>query len=238
MDEAAGCGIIVLVIVIFALTVGTHNGCQAQPQVATTQAVVQSEKPVLPDFTFGTTEFWCLTATLFATFLISEGLQQGWLSVVSAIIFVALLQWVGTSNPLGYITSHPLHIALAAALYFVIGIVWGFVKWYFFLVDAKNKRIEQQANWLLETTGTHGTVIPPELSSKWKKYETDHPVSIIRKPLARNNKANITRWIGLWPVSMLWALVHDFVKHTATAIYNHLATVYQRMADRVWGDID
>ena len=65
------------------------------------------------------------------------------------------------------------------------------------------------------------------------QYDLDQ--SII--PSASNNKARIMGWMTYWPWSALWTLIHDPIRKAVKALWRHLATSYQRLADKAFSGV-
>lgn len=113
-------------------------------------------------------------------------------------------------------------ISLIAVAYFVAGTVWGFVKWYLFLVDKRDytKAVFEKHN----SSGAEHMKIEGTLEDYLKK----------NRPTAADNKARIVAWILLWPLSVLASLL-TWPRRLVVWIFNQLRGVFDRMGEKIFG---
>lgn len=202
-------------------------------QSATPEVEVVQTKFETPDFTYGTTPFWILAAIVVIGMIACIEYEQGLVGAVCLLIFLGIIQWAGRSDPLGYVQQHPLNSFLFLVGYYLVGVAWGFVKWYLFLIDKKTEAIEYKEKWLEDNGVSDPAEITDTLRKKWATQAYK-----FTKPTARANKYKIINWISYWPLSVLWSFLADFVKRIGTIIYNHIARSLQAMSDRVWKGVD
>jgi hypothetical protein len=168
--------------------------------------------------------FWVLTVV--SAVIMSELLDNNYpgSATILAIVTVAVLAFFGGVNPLNWIQQHPGESVIAVVGYFVVGVAWSLVKWYFFLlnlrrclVEIRNKHpdltrqdvIEQQHCWALQGEW------PPQVSK---------------------NKSRVIGWMALWPASMLWTMINDPVRRICEGIYNLAGSLFQIISNRVFRD--
>ncbi len=189
----------------------------------------------LPDFTVGTLTFWILLLALIIAFVASDAAEIGWTSILAILIALSLVQWMGTSDPLGYAIKHPSHAAFVFVGYFICGLAWAMLKWVAESVKVKNERREKQEEFLTSHKLT-GYRIPIALKDEWERFQRANHVP--GRPLIREHKARFIRWIYAWPGSVIWTLFADFFRSIGTYIYYAISRQMQSLSDAIWGDVD
>lgn len=191
-------------------------------------------------FVVGSFWFWALIAVELILLFVFVEYENGIGATISLVAFAALLQWCGNADLLGYMATHPWYIATSLAAYFLIGSVWGIIKWRLYCSDRLDAYEEMKSDFIRSKRLPATTkVIPPEHRAEWKdriertrKYGSDQTIADV--PLVRLHKAMILRWMTLWVVSMVWSFANDFLKRIFREIYRKLAAFLQTMADNVW----
>lgn len=131
-----------------------------------------------------------------------------------------------------------MQIAEFFGAYYVIGVLWGFVKWYLFVLDQREVYDTEKVAWLATRRVKDTSRVPDHLRNEWRNYVRVRKPPMAERPLARTNKQRIVRWISFWPVSLLWTIVDDFVKRIAEALYRMIAGWYQHVANLAWQSVD
>lgn len=170
--------------------------------------------------------FWALIAI--SAIIMSELVdtdRPGW-ATFTAIATVAILAVVGNFNPLVWFRTHPEEVIFCVAAYFAAGVMWGVVKWYFWLQKLKRQLIafkNEHPGWsemdvarIFRSSGTSGE-LPPQVG--------DH-------------KAKIMGWMMLWPASMVWTMLNDPVRRVFEEIYDRIGGGLQAMSNKVFRDFD
>lgn len=161
-------------------------------------------------FAFGTLWFWLLliTAVILMIVFIEKEEESGTGATFTLLIFLALTCFLGNLEffkTIGnYIVYHPGVIIGVFVGYFVLGVVWSFVKWYFYLIHLRDNHIES------------GDKIAPS------------KISFLR------NKSRILVWMSYWPFSALWTLINDPIKKIFQHIQMKLSGTYQKMSDKIF----
>lgn len=99
--------------------------------------------------------------------------------------------------------------------------------------DAFKARV---SHWMRETTGI---LIPPYSAAGLpvEMYvDTDNVVKV--RISAGDNKARIIGWMSLWPFSMIGTLVDDILLRMWQRFYDLFAGTYQRISDKMIGDLN
>lgn len=168
---------------------------------------------------FGTVWFWCLT--LLTAGLIIYFLEGAWIdnddiggglwSTILIIVVLTLYYFFGSKedvkNLFIYLRDNPGSSIAFIGIYLVIGVVWSIFKWYFFLLNKRDKVLKRNDFW-----------------------ESDIPK-------AKDHKAKIISWMSYWPFSAFWTLLNDPIKRTFKFIYSKIEKVYEKMTEKVFADI-
>lgn len=151
--------------------------------------------------------------------------------------------------------SHPTNIVMVIGLYIVIGIGWGFTKWMLTLRKVRSKFIAFRDNYIEQNKfkpGYFNTANKPDtedvaqfirdISLNFmirgdKGGKTLEQVILAIRPLAERHKASIILWIAYWPLSIIWFIVSDMLSEIAEAIYNTVATAFQKISDRMFSNL-
>jgi hypothetical protein len=217
-----------------------------QPKVAKPAEPATPAEPVVPpsayDFTVGTVPFWVSLTIVLMILIACVEFEQGFLGAFCLALFLGLVQNLGTSDPLGYVRRHPWQIVEFFAAYYAIGVMWGFVKWYLYVLDEREEYDAEKARWLASRNVRDTGRIPESLKPEWRlqvgRLNAGRFRNLGERPLARTNKTRIVRWISFWPVSLIWTIIDDFVKRVAHAIYKMIAGWYQHVANLAWRGVD
>jgi hypothetical protein len=95
-------------------------------------------------------------------------------------------------------------------IYISIGIVWSFVKWYFFLLKKRDRLKELLV------------------------YSPDMRISI---PSAAEYKGRIISWMTYWPFSGVWTIINDPIKRLFKYIYGRFNNLYQAMSNNMFSEL-
>jgi hypothetical protein len=195
-------------------------------------------------FVIGTFWFWALLAFEVILLFAFVEYENGVGATISLVIFACCLQWLGDVDLLGFVFGNPLQLFICVASYFLIGAIWGTVKWWIFCRDRLEEYRELKEEFLISKGLPAGTkVMPQEHKAAWKeKLErfTDYGRgggTLAEAPRVKKNKSRIMRWMSFWPVSMIWSIINDFVKRIFKSIYYKIAGYLQHIADNMFGGI-
>jgi hypothetical protein len=87
--------------------------------------------------------------------------------------------------------------------YIVVGIIWSFIKWYFYLIELKEER-----------------------KGKSSSYFT-------RSGDVSENKERILNWMIYWPLSAFWTIINQPIRRLFKYIYRGIEGRYQKMSDKI-----
>ena len=195
-------------------------------------------------FVVGTIWFWALIIIELIILFCFVEYENGIGATVSMVIFACCLQWLGDVNIIGFITGNPLQLMAVVASYFMLGAIWGVIKWWLYCRSILDEYNELRAEFFESKSMPANTkVMPQEMKVKWKEKLANHWSStsgaknLGETPRARKNKNRIIRWMSFWPISMVWSIGNDFVKQIFRAIYNKIGGFLQHIADNMFGKI-
>lgn len=165
-------------------------------------------------FVFGTLWFWLLlslSVILMIVFIEKEE-QTGTGATITLLAFIGLTCFLGNQtffmNLLNYVATNPGTIILTVLGYYLLGVVWSFVKWYFYLNDL---RVQYKEG---------------------KKTMRQDDISFLE------NKSRILVWMSYWPFSAIWTAINDPIKRGFQYLQSKLSGTYQKMSDRMFKDFN
>jgi hypothetical protein len=181
-------------------------------------------------FVFGTLWFWLLTAiALFFTGWIAE--ESGIGATICLIFYVGLLHF-GGNNIVSLILAQPWVVVALFAGYFVLGTVWGVLKWAIYVRGKRDELIDKIRNFCTSRNMPFNLPIDKDL---WDAYCKHHTVEGI--PKIHEHKTLFMRWVGFWPLNLVFTLFNDLFRNICRHIYYSLAQHLQQMADRIFGTV-
>ncbi len=96
-------------------------------------------------------------------------------------------------NPFQWIVEHPDVIVRDLLVYAVLGIIWGFVRWIFYInsQDLKNLVLSRHSSWA-------------SYAAKDPSYKTAFKDSKFYPFGFKDDAPMIATWVVFWPFSMIW----------------------------------
>lgn len=171
--------------------------------------------------------FWILVAIVCIwLFVAVEYEKWGW-ATISVIATFALLGWLGDFSIWNVAVNHPLLAVACAGGYVLLGIGWSFGKWYFFVLNMRDKHLEAVAR-LKGLLAHRGKAFARDVNRR-TGYE---------KPVAKEHKGRILTWMIYWPWSLVWTILNDPIKKFFKYIFRKLQATYQRIADRAYAGVE
>jgi hypothetical protein len=171
---------------------------------------------------FGTLWFWValVVLSIAVIYFLEDALSYnnddggGGLATLAIITFAMLYYWFGSKEDvvkiLTYIRDNPTKILLYFLAYVAVGIVWAFVKWYFFV----HSRYE-----------------------KSKADKKDYHNRTLVVPTARDNKFRIMSWMYYWPFSGLWTLINEPLKKSFKYVFSKISATFDRISNHMFSDL-
>ena len=90
-------------------------------------------------FEFGSISFWGLMLLAGISISILVDCNRLGVATIVAIVTAVLFYVFGDIHPLEWVREHPWQAALAIPGYLVAAMVWGVIKWQFFLIDLRSR---------------------------------------------------------------------------------------------------
>lgn len=182
---------------------------------------------------------------------LSEVERFGWATITFLGSFFALqgLYNFGLLNfdLWNFIIAHKTYSSLFVPVYVLTGILWSFAKWASYLYKFKERFLEAKEEFLNKHSLPTTTVLDTEFFTEWDAKHKDvtkwtHPQrffdqSLLKKPLASDNKRKIIFWMSLWPISFLGTLVNDPVRRFFNWCFRGLKATYQSISDHIFKDM-
>lgn len=178
--------------------------------------------------------FWALcAATVILLIIFSETAHVGFATLTMIATF-ALLAFFGDFNLLVAVREHPIVSSLASVGYVVCGVVWSFAKWGSY-VRSRLRKLEEVRRHFLRDRGKpeHGSV-PEDLRTDWRRHCHSYRITT---PVAEEHKDRILGWLMYWPFSLVWTVINDPLKRLFQEIFHAIRAQYQRMADRIYRNV-
>jgi hypothetical protein len=181
-----------------------------------------------------------LIAALIVAAALTENERFGWatLMLVASVVIAQCLQVL---DILTFVRMHAGVAILYVVAYIVVGVLWSFVKWFSFLMTARDRYRKWKSDFLV---AENLTCIPADRMSDFKLFiinrcgygYRDPIADLIRgkRPQAVNNKSRIIFWMSLWPCSALGTLLNDPVRRLCSYLFNAFKAMYQKLSDRLF----
>jgi len=179
---------------------------------------------------FGTFWFWVVIVTAFIVITALEEHEQGIFALIALMVTLVTLN---LSMPVfRTLIFNPKRTILLIAAYFVVGAVWGFVKWFLYVTRELERYNEAKATILYKHKAS---ALTQDTARELKEYISDYGMNQIElNPQVREHKSDIMRWMIYWPFSGLWTLVNDPVRRAFRFIYTKMQATMQAVSDRMF----
>lgn len=173
--------------------------------------------------------FWILTAAIAIVLVYEVAHERPVATGFTIVLYLLAIHLFGDAAVFSALRAHPAYIYIGVPAFFLAGALWALVKWWFYV---KRKALEYRESRLefLVVNKVEGATLDTPVPEDLRTRSFPRP----RKPLARQNKGRITTWMVYWPFSMVWTLLDEPWR----LIYEAMARLFQRISDRVWGDLD
>jgi hypothetical protein len=99
-------------------------------------------------FVVGTFWFYALIVLSSVAIIAFLENEKAWGATVTLIGTIAAMIFLGNTGFFPWLVSHPWHIVGGLLLYFVIGTLWGIIKWYLFVTNIKERYLEKKADFI------------------------------------------------------------------------------------------
>jgi hypothetical protein len=101
---------------------------------------------------FGSFWFWVVIGAAVSLMMTATEKGSGLGATVTFVVTVVILYFFGNQSSLGalfaYGIDHPWSVLSVILAYFILGTCWAIMKWYFFLIDARDKVQEKRPTYV------------------------------------------------------------------------------------------
>lgn len=158
---------------------------------------------------------WYIILPLFAIillFLIESANSTGVATFVTVLTLLAL-ELFTSIQPFSYAISNPLETLWFGLAYVAAGVVYVWIKWYFFVHARLRTEIEHRKKW-------------------------PNDVSPLKAPRVDSNKSRIIGWMLYWPISAAWTILNDPLYRLFESIYNFIGSGLQKIANKIYASAE
>lgn len=200
-------------------------------------------------FIVGGLGFWLATIVLLGLWIAAVENERSFWATICVVAWFAGLQFLSQVDLWTWLKGNVDLLALFVVSYFVLGAVWGIVKWYLFVkkaaLDSEEKYRDFRMAFLRRSgvpDATLETQVPGNLRKAWQtelnERRTYYSGGItVEVPVARQHKGTILNWMTFWPASLTWTLLNDPVRAAFRHIYSHIARTLQDISNRAFADM-
>jgi len=183
---------------------------------------------------YGTVWFWLATIIPFLLLILFVETEKSASAIFTIILTFAAFVAFGDKGIIPWIQHNPLAIAEYAGVYVVAGIIWGFVKWFFYVLKIRDRYAAFRKNWI----ATHGDIDDAPYTDGYGKkgstrkivFQNEARVQHVIPPSADKNKGRIIFWMTYWPASAVWTLLNDPITRLWKFVYNRLGALFERIS--------
>lgn len=101
---------------------------------------------------FGSVWFWLVVAVAIILLMVATEKGSGTGATVTFVVAIALLFFFGNKVPISeffsYAMGHSWLTLSVIVAYFILGTCWAILKWYFFLIDERDRKQEENPNFV------------------------------------------------------------------------------------------
>jgi len=182
---------------------------------------------------------WILTIGILAiiTLILMVELEYFAASTFLMIVTIVVAQSFHVIDILGWLRLNYIFTLAYIVGYLVLGVLWSFAKWIFFLQKFNLKRLEAIAHWQ-STQKPDARVDNTDISLASWKFKSYKNTRLSAKPIADEYRVTIIAWMFWWPVSMIGTFLNDPVREFFSFMYEELSGLYQKIADKMVSDIE
>jgi hypothetical protein len=166
-------------------------------------------------FIFGTIWFWILISLIGVIIIYAtEESDPGHWHWAVLLVGTALLYFGGAKQEvlsvISYMKDNPTTVLLRCLAYIGIGVTWSIAKWYFYVLDLRDKYMTRS----------------PEYRRDLYKSSTD----------MQCNKTRIINWMMYWPISAIWTLINQPFRRLFLYLYGRFEKVFVSITDHIGKD--
>jgi hypothetical protein len=155
--------------------------------------------------------------------------SKGFFAFLTLIATLIVLTGADFREALHWVTDNEGKTMGLIVSYFVIGTVWGIIKWFLYVNRELEKHNEKKTVWL-QHQGLKAIETPEQALRFKETFEHGYQLP----PQAGSHKSDIMMWMTYWPFSGLWTLINDPVRRVFRTIYTQIAESLQSISNRMF----
>ena len=202
-------------------------------------------------FILGSFWWYAVSAVFFIwAIILTEKESVKW-TLISLTLYLCFFSFLGGINVFSFLLLHPIKALLYVLGYFLIGVIWSFIKWWVKVNKATQKYKKEWDDFIKNYESKKSSVPKENMNLKNLQYHQNYIKrqkeeweSTIRnrrdtnKPYAIECKEKISVWIIYWPFSLFWSFLHDFVKDMAEFFVLKFHQFYQKISDTAYKKVE
>ena len=190
---------------------------------------------------YGTIWFWLATIIPFLLLILFVETESAGAAIATIIVTFAAFLLFGNKGIITWISENPITILQYAGGYIAAGIVWGFVKWFFYVLRTRDRYEKFRKNWISENGDIDSRSYIDKNDSR-SKAPTTHREQFQKEahrfgvlpPKADYNKGRIIFWMTYWPASAVWTIINDPITRMWKVIYNRIGSIFEHMSSSMF----
>ncbi|GEM_PF-4528304 len=192
-------------------------------------------------FLFGTFGFWALIvlsaiAIIFSIDEIDTGTNERDYAELAPFVILGtliFLQLFGDIRVFTYVRSHPWYHFLGwIVAYIAVGYPYTLFRWWWYVSGRTAEAIRAKSEFFKRNKITENT-IPADLSEVWRYLVAD-----AAKPRFYHHVARLTHWWALWPWSLVWFLLSDFIKNGFRRLVRLAKRSFEFITNLAWREVE
>lgn len=190
-------------------------------------------------FIFGTIWFWMVSVAFFGLMIFWTEDDSNFFAGIGLAAFVWTMSTVNDFS----IMANPLTWAKWVGVYFLVGTIWSFIKWFSYLHKVKDELREHKKNYLQKThvgLQDNGQFFDNDFAGFATYLHEKRYGSFLIKtradviPSMSDEFSDLVRWIVWWPFSAFWTILNDPIRRVAEFIVNRFSKIYENIASSVF----
>lgn len=180
---------------------------------------------LLPLLLFGTPWFWmALIVPYLLLIWMVETEASGF--ALFTVIATAVIFCLGNPTIVPFVLHNPLIDLYAVLSYIAIGVGWGFVKWFFYILKKRDIFASKLTKWKDEVVVWERE----DGKSSYRRTKPQEPSKEDFMPTVIDNKGRIVFWMSYWPCSAFWTILSDPLTRFYNFLYHRLASLFDAMS--------
>jgi hypothetical protein len=188
--------------------------------------------------------WWLLTLAFLAGSFALVACKRGAYFLLSVIVYLVLVQFLGNTPVLEFFRLHYLWIVGLIGGYLAVAVFWFNWRWHWFTSKMRGRYDDLLGRWLQEKGLAR--MPPPDDESdeadavrvEWQEYFEAHnrdEFGVIEfRPLFRRHKDAILTWMAAWPLDVLVWLFAEVLRDFWNMLYYKFQGVLQGIMERNW----